>query len=159
MYTVTTLTDIMLVNVALNDTFATDADPDVLAPPPEIVRTGLPAYPLPPFPNEIVSNVPCPVVAPTVAPLPEVIKTEGAEVYPVPPAVTLTDVTTPPETTAVAVAPEPPPPDKTTFGATVNPLPPAVTFTAVTMPPEIVAVPVAPLPTDVNVAPMLLAPK
>ena len=52
-------------------------------------------------------------------PAPPVNPIVGAEVYPVPPAVTVTAVTTPPETVAVAVAPVPPPLVKVTVGAEV----------------------------------------
>ncbi len=147
----------LLTKLELNVTFATEAAAP-LPPPPTKVIAGFPPYPLPPETKVNVSSVPCPTVAVTAAPLPEVINTEGAEVYPVPPAVTFTAVTTPPLITADAVAPDPPPPESTTFGAAANPLPPLVTFTAVTAPPETDAVPVAPPPTEVNVTPIFPAP-
>ena len=50
---------------------------------------------------------------------PPVKETVGEVVYPVPPLVTVMPVIMPLLTVAVAVALEPPPPDKTTVGATV----------------------------------------
>jgi hypothetical protein len=66
------------VNVALNVTFATEAVAAVVAPPPKKLTVGFPPYPLPPELNVNVSNVPCPDVLPTLAPLPDVIVTPGA---------------------------------------------------------------------------------
>src|SRR4030081_1775018 len=45
--------------------------------------------------------------------------TSGTEVYPLPAAVLVNAVTTPPEIVAVAVAPAPPPPAMLTVGATL----------------------------------------
>src|ERR1041385_4552639 len=59
-------------------------------------------------------------------PPPPVRETAGAEWYPLPAVVTVTDVTDP-LIVDVAAAPDPPPPVKVTLGAEVYPEPPAVT--------------------------------
>jgi hypothetical protein len=71
-------------------------------------------------------------------PPPPVKLTVGADVYPLPPAVMVTDVTRPFATVAVAAAPLPPPLVNTTVGALVYPLPPADTVTVAT---EVDAIP------------------
>jgi hypothetical protein len=69
--------------------------------------------------------------------------TAGALVYPLPPAVTVTELIAPPDITAVAVAPLPPPPRKDNVGVPVNPLPPCVTATDATAFDVITATPAA----------------
>ena len=65
---------------------------------------------------------------------PSLRTTAGAEVYPLPPLVTLIAVTAPPVMTAVAEAPIPPPPMRRTVGADVYRLPPLVTLIALILP-------------------------
>jgi hypothetical protein len=55
-------------------------------------------------------------VAPVAVALGSVMVTVGADVYPLPAAVTVKPVIAPAFTVAVAVAPEPPPPERVTVG-------------------------------------------
>ena len=68
---------------------------------------GFIAYPEPPPVRYTLSTIPCPVVPPLAAPLPEVTVTAGAERYPEPPLETTYPVTLPvPSMVAVAAAPD-----------------------------------------------------
>jgi len=85
-------------------------------------------------------------------PPPPLKVTVGAELYPLPPLLTVTEVTWA-LMVAVAVAPDPPPPpEKVIVGAELYPLPPAVTLTDMTAPliVEVAAAPDPPPPVKVT---------
>lgn len=82
----------------------------------------------------------CTSEADVTAPVPVVKIIAGADVYPVPGVVMVTPVSAPLVTTAVPVAPVPPPPEKETTDPLTYPEPPVVTVTPET-PPLYVTIP------------------
>lgn len=99
--------------------------------------------------NKMVVGEPEDPLACTWSPDP-MMATPGTEVKFVPADVTLTAVTVPEATVAVAVAEDPPPPESSTEAPLENPYPPIRPVNPVIDPPAIVAVTEAPVPRGVN---------
>ena len=84
--------------------------------------------------NAVITPAATVAVAVAPVPPPPLMVTVGADVYPVPPVVTLIEASVVGFSDAVAAAPDPPPPEKPTVGGAVYPVPAAVIATLVTAP-------------------------